>query len=480
MMPIDETRAALSTVDQDHLLAFASELSAEERASLLNQIASLDVAKIPSLVSRYVRNKPVFELPAGIDAASYYPAHPDDAVRPYDAATFREAGESALRRGEVACFTVAGGQGSRLGYDGPKGCFPAGAVTKKSLFEIFAEGVLATGRKYGTAVPWYVMTSPLNHEATVAFFREHRYFGLDPADVMFFPQGTMPSFDMASGKILLAAKHEIATNPDGHGGSLTALHTSGALEDMTKRGIEHISYFQVDNTNVKVADPLVLGLHAAAPDSSGELSSKMLPKAYPEEKLGLFATADTPHGTRVCVIEYSDMPMELQRETLPDGRLRFLAGSPAIHVFGRAFVEKVNTDTHFELPYHRAEKKVACIDAETGEKVSPSSPNGVKLERFVFDALPLAEQSIILETSRVEEFAPIKNAEGADSAESSARLQTQKAAGWLEAVGVRVPKKDDGSPDCVLEISPLTALEPADLKKADLPAVIEPGARLAL
>jgi UDP-N-acetylglucosamine/UDP-N-acetylgalactosamine diphosphorylase len=206
------------------------------------------------------------------------------------------------------------------------------------------------------------------------------------------------------------------------------------------------------------------------------MSTKVIAKAYPEEKLGLFATA----GGRVCVIEYSDMPMEQQRETLPDGRLRFLAGSPAIHVFGRAFVEKVNTDKNFDLPYHRAEKKIPHIDLETGEPVDPAEPNGVKLERFVFDALPMAEKSIILETSRVEDFAPIKNAEGIDSPQSSAELQTQKAANWLESVGVEIPKKPDGTPDCMLEISPLTALAPEDLKKADLPKRIGAGEKVAL
>ncbi|MEL6796090.1 MAG: UDPGP type 1 family protein, partial [Planctomycetota bacterium] len=469
-------RPALEAANQAHLLEFANRLSAAERDALLGQIGAIDFAKLPSLIDEYVLNKPTFELPADVDAAPYYPADPTAVFKPYDAAKYHAAGEDLLRAGKVACFTVAGGQGSRLGYDGPKGCYPAGAVTKKPLFQIFAEGVLATGKKYGTNVPWYIMTSPLNHEATVAFFKEHSYFGLDPADVMFFPQGTIPSFDMLTGKILLAQKHEIATNPDGHGGSLTALHASGALDDMTKRGIEHISYFQVDNPNVKVADPLFLGLHAGAPDSSGELSSKMLPKAYPEEKLGLFCTA----AGRTCVIEYSDMPMERQRETLDDGRLRFLAGSPAIHVFGRAFVEKVNTYNDFDLPYHRAEKKIPHVDLDTGEQVSPDAPNGVKLERFVFDALPMAEKSIILETSRVEDFAPIKNAEGQDSAASSAQLQTQKAAGWLEAAGVEIPKKADGTPDCVLEISPLTALEPGDLMGVDLPEKVAPGDRVAL
>ncbi|MEM1072357.1 MAG: UDPGP type 1 family protein [Planctomycetota bacterium] len=476
MPDLDALKKRLADAGQTHLLTFAGELSDAQQEGLVAQIGAIDLARLPALIEGYVTNKPAFELPKGVEPAPYYPADSAGAECPYDAPTFKAAGEALLRDGKVACFTVAGGQGSRLGYDGPKGCYPAGAVTKKPLFQIFAEGVLATAKKYGSTVPWYIMTSPLNHEATVSFFDAHSHFGLDPADVVFFPQGTLPSFDMASGRVLLADKHVLATNPDGHGGSLTALHASGALADMRRRGIEHISYFQVDNATVRVADPLFLGIHAVAPDSSAEMSSKMLPKAYAEEKVGLFATA----GGRTHVIEYSDMPLELQRETLPDGRLRFLAGSPAIHAFGVQFVEKVTTDDAFGLPYHRAEKKVQHIDLATGALVKPETPNAVKLELFVFDALPLAERSVILETSRVEEFAPIKNAEGIDSPQSSAELQTLRAANWLAAHGVEIPTEDDGTPDCVIEISPLTALEPADLKGKDLPQAIERGAEVAM
>src|SRR5262249_4716085 len=161
-------------------------------------------------------------------------------------------------------------------------CFPAGAVTEKTLFAIFAEGLRSARRKYGKPVPWYIMTSPLNHEATVGHFEQNDYLGLPPEDVSFFPQGVMPSFEMGSGRILLGAKDGPATSPDGHGGSFRALHASGALADMQRRGVEHISYFQVDNPIVKVVDPVFLGLHAAAEDSSGEMSSKMIPKVAPD------------------------------------------------------------------------------------------------------------------------------------------------------------------------------------------------------
>jgi len=355
--------------------------------------------------------------------------------------------------------------------------YPAGAVTGKSLFQFFAEGLLAAARKYGAVVPWYIMTSPLNHEATVEYFEKNGHLGLDPQDVMFFPQGVMPSFEMGTGRILLASKDEIASNPDGHGGSLKALFTSGAIDDMRERGIQHISYFQVDNPLVRVVDPVFLGLHAGAEDSSGEMSSKMIPKTGPEEKMGVFCTAG---GGRVEVIEYSDLPRELAEQRLPDGSLRFLAGSIAVHAMSVEFVARLNTDTNFSLPYHRAEKKIGHIDPDSGRLVQPTTNNGIKLERFVFDALPMCRASIVYETSRAEEFAPIKNATGVDSVESSKAIQTARAAAWMEAAGVKVPRDARGEPDCVVELSPLTALEPADLKQRPLSKAVERGAKLAL
>jgi UDP-N-acetylglucosamine/UDP-N-acetylgalactosamine diphosphorylase len=469
------TQRHLKAVGQDHLLRYYDQLDPGARQRLLAQIDSVDVEGLPELVETYVRRKPVFALPPGVQPAPYYPADPASPVRRWDKARFQAAGERLVQAGKVAAFCVAGGQGSRLGYEGPKGCYPAGAVTGKPLFQIFAEGLLGALDRYGVHVPWYILTSPLNHEATVAFFREHAHFGLRPQDVMFITQGVMPSLDIKTGRVLLAAKGEVATNPDGHGGSLKALHVSGALADMKRRGVEHISYFQVDNPIVRVVDPVFLGLHATAPDSSGDMSSKMIPKAYPEEKLGVFCSVNG----KTEVIEYSDLPMDLQRERLPDGSLRFLAGSIAVHVLGVRFVERVNTDKAFALPYHRAEKKVPCIDSQTGEPLKPETNNGVKLERFVFDALAFAGKSILYETDRIEEFAPIKNAERVDSPASSAQIQTERAARWLTSCGVRVPRDAQGRPECVLEISPRTAITAEELRSRQPPPAIERWAKIA-
>lgn len=442
----------LASIGQDHLLKFYPELPGPGRDRLLTQIASLDLESLPALIKTYITSKPSTALPSKLEPAPYFPFDHTSKRRPWDRTAMKSAGESLLSRGKVAAFTVAGGQGSRLGFEGPKGMYPAGAVTGKTLFQFFAEGLIAAARKYGSPVPWYIMTSPLNHDATVNYFESNSFLGLDRNNVMFFPQGVMPSFDMATGKILLAAKDELATNPDGHGGSLKALFSSGAIDDMKSRGIQHISYFQVDNPLVRVVDPVFLGLHAIAAESSGEMSSKMIPKTGPEEKLGVFCSANG----RVEIIEYSDLPRDLSEQRAEDGSLRFIAGSIAVHIMSVEFVSRLNTDSAFELPYHRAEKKIPHIDITTGKLTHPDKNNGVKLERFVFDALPLCKRSIVYETSRAEEFAPIKNATGVDSVISSQQIQTERAAKWLEAAGVKVPRKPSGEADCVIELSPLT------------------------
>jgi len=471
-----ETRQQLHAAGQDHVLRFFDRLAPVQQRALLAQVASLDLESLPRFVETYVKHKPAFSLPADIEPAPYYPFDPANAWRPWDRAAMKRAGEDLIRRGKVAAFVVAGGQGSRLGFDGPKGCYPGGAVTGKPLFQIFAEGIVAARRRYDAAIPWYIMTSPLNHEATVGFFKEHGFFGLPESDVMFFPQGVMPSFDIATGRMLMTSPHEIAANPDGHGGSIRALHVSGALADMKRRGVEHLSYFQVDNPTVRVIDPVFLGLHAAASDSSGEMSSKMVPKVAPEEKVGVFCRVNG----KTEVVEYSDLPAALTNARTPGGGLKFLAGSIAIHIIGVAFIEKLATNAEFELPFHRAEKKVPCIDLETGAPINPTSNNGVKLEKFVFDALSRCRASIVMETDRVEEFAPIKNATGVDSVESSRELQTERAARWLERAGVTVPRRSDGKADCVLEISPLTAVYPEDLRAVHPNKHIPRAERLAL
>ena len=469
-------RARLAEVGQEHVFAFWDELDERRRERLLEQIDEVDWPEVARLIESHVRNKPEFELPEDVEPAPWYPCQPTaDLKRKYQEAW--GVGEQLVRDEKVAAFTVAGGQGTRLGWDAPKGTFPATPLRGLSLFGCFAEYLRNVQERYGVIVPWYVMTSPINHRPTVAYFQENDYFGLSSENVKHFPQGMLPAIDMDSGKVLLASRGELALSPNGHGGSLKALHTSGAVADMRERGVEQISYTQVDNPIVRVVDPLFLGLHAM---EDAQMSSKMLPKSEPMEKLGNFCLV----GGKMSVIEYSDLPEELARETLPGGELRFRAGSIAIHAIRRDFVESLNSEDGggFGLPYHRAEKKVAHVDLDTGEQVEPKEPNAVKLETFVFDALPLTASSIIYETSRADEFAPIKNAdepgkEVTDSPASSKRIQIERAGRWLESAGVAVPRKgaEAGRVDATLEVSQLTAIYPEDLKAVALPERIASG-----
>lgn len=481
-------RERLAKVGQEHLLAFHDRLTPAGQEALRAQVAAIDLEAVPGWVGAYVKGKPAPSLPsdpAMIRPAPYFPYEGTAGAPGHPEA--RALGERLLAGGKVAAFVVAGGQGSRLGFEGPKGCYPATPVTRKPLFQVFAEQLLAARRKHGAPIPWYIMTSPLNHAATVKFFEDHRFFGLGAGEVMFFQQGVMPSFDMATGKILLAGPGEVATNPDGHGGAVAALHKSGALADMKRRGVEQLSYFQVDNPHVKVCDPVFLGLHAGGGpgnQSSGEMSSKMIPKAAWDEKVGVFCQIkkEGPGGGvwGLDVIEYSDMPPALAKATNADGSLTFAAGSIAIHIISVEFLGRLATDPRFSLPFHRAEKKIPHVDLTTGQLVSPAANNGVKLERFIFDALAMARSSIVYETDRVEEFAPIKNAAGVDSVVSSQKLQTTRAARWLERCGTAIPKGPDGEPNCIIELSPLTAACVDDVACVKMPKAIEAGDSVVL
>jgi len=462
----ENEKKLLNNHHQSHLLAFWEKLDKGQRQDLLAQIDRLDLDKIDVWVKKFIKN-PVSDAISGdfVPALSYNPSP----VGSHQQRKYAEAvklGKELISAGKAAAFVVAGGQGTRLGFDGPKGNFSISPIKKKTLFQIFADSIAAASQKYQAVCPWYVMTSSLNYGQTKEIFRSNNYYGLDEKNVFIFQQGTLPNFS-PDGKILLADQANLACSPDGHGGSLRALYQSGALDDMKRRGVEFLSYWQVDNPLINIFDPLFIGLHAL---DQAEMSSKALIKSGPKEKVGNFCLVDG----RVTVIEYSDLPDELAEKRNPDGSLVFELGSIAIHIINRAFVEKLNGDD-FSLPLHKAVKKIRHID-EQGNAVES---DGIKLETFVFDALPLASKSVILQTVRSEEFAPTKNATGVDSAETTRKMMTARAAGWLESAGITIPRKLDGSVDCVLEIAPSFALEKEDIKeKLDQIPKIQPKAEV--
>lgn len=442
----DNLITRFNAAGQGQVFAHWAGLDATQRDALLAQAAEIDLAELARLhrelvVGRHAAAGLGELLPAPCEML---PEHGGDRA---EWERSRAAGEEALRAGRVAAFTVAGGQGTRLGYDGPKGTYAVTPLRRKSLFQVFAEKILAAGRRSGRPLHWFIMTSHANHAQTEAFFAEHGWFGLDRGRVHFFRQGRMPAIGF-DGRILLEARDAIALSPDGHGGSLRALHRSGALDLMRSEGIDTLSYFQVDNPLVRCIDPTFIGFHLRR---GSEMSSKMVPKAYPEEKVGLFCVRDG----KLAVAEYSDVPMDLQRATNADGSLRFSAGSIAIHIIDREFARRMAAGgAGVELPFHRADKKIPCLDAE-GRPVKPEKPNGVKFELFVFDALPFARNPVVIETSRADDFSPVKNAEGLDSPATCLADQQRQAARWLRAAGAALPVDAQGLPAAKIEISPL-------------------------
>ena len=446
-------RRRLAEADQEQVLRFWDGLSKDGRRQLLAQLARIDFGLLAELIDEHITNPKPVELPPDLEPADFI-ALPTTAAEHRRRRRMRDLGEELLAAGKVAALVVAGGQATRLNWPKPKGTYPIGPMGKRTLLGVFADGILAASRARGARLPWYIMTSEATDRQTRDFFRERDFLGLPPEDVTFFVQGMMPAVDL-EGKLILGAPDKLARNPNGHGGTLPALATEGILADMRDRGIEYISYFQVDNPLVPPLDPVFIGYHA---DARSEMSSKMVRKRDAAEKIGVFCTS----GGRLHVIEYSDLPDELAKEKDGDS-LRFEAGSIAIHILSRAFVERLTAGERLALPFHPAEKKIACTD-EDGRTVEPAEPNGIKFEMFIFDALPQASNPVILEIDRGREFSPVKNAEGEDSPATARRALVALDAARLEKAGVRVPRRPDGEPRYWIQISPLAARTPEELK----------------
>lgn len=444
-------RVRYQEAGQGQVFRFFDRLTPAQQDELLREASGIDLSEIARLVDELVLQPETAQAadPGEILPAPYIPV-PGHGGSPGDWEQAGRVGEDALRQGRVGAFVVAGGQGTRLGFEGPKGTFPASPVRGHCLFQIFAEKILAASRRYRVHIPWFIMTSRLNHEATLSFFERHSYFGLRKEDVFFLTQGVMPAVDL-QGKILLQSPHEIAVSPDGHGGSLRALVREGAVDFMKKRQVDLLSYFQVDNPLVRCLDPQFIGFHLLR---DSELSSKACLKAFAEEKVGAFVQ----RGGRMEVIEYSDLPLALAQAKDPDGRLTFRAGSIAIHVFSRDLVERLGSARSGEraLPFHRALKKVPTVD-DAGLPLQPAQPNGIKFEAFVFDAIPLARNPLVVETLRQDEFSPIKNATGGDSPETCRADQLRQFARWANGAGLAIPVDGSGLPAFPFEISPLYA-----------------------
>jgi UDP-N-acetylglucosamine/UDP-N-acetylgalactosamine diphosphorylase len=445
--PAADVESLLRAEGQEHLLPVFDSLDPAKAESFAAELRAVDFPLLKRLVREAAEGEP--KGPAGEPQP---PPTVKKGADPRADAAAAAVGVDLLLKGRVAALVVAGGQGSRLGHPGPKGTFPATPVKRKTLFRLFSEKIRALGRRYGKTPPLLVMTSEENHADTLAFFDANGRFGLSAEDVIFFTQGMLPAVD-PSGKLVMKELGALFRSPNGHGGTLLALETSGVLSTLERRGIEEIFYFQVDNPLVEICDPVFLGGHALA---GADFSSKTVAKAGPDEKVGVVVVRDGVAG----VVEYSDLPETLRQARNPDGSLRFNAGNIAVHALRVDFVRRLNRDG-FSLPYHVARKKLPCVGIDGRQYETP----GLKFETFVFDALGLARKTYCLEVEREAEFAPIKNAVGVDSAESSSDLQSRSAARWLEAAGVRVPRRADGAPVQPIEISPLFADSAAALRE---------------
>ncbi len=362
----------------------------------------------------------------------------------------RQAGEQALAAGRVGVVIVAGGQGTRLGFDQPKGMFPVGPVSGRTLFEFFADALRATSARYNVRIPLYLMTSPLTHEETIRYWSDNHFLGLPREDVRIFCQGTMPAVDAHSGKLLLAAKDSLALSPDGHGGTVAALEKSGCFDDAQARGVDLLSYIQVDNPLVSLCDANLLGHHLM---SGSEMTTQVVRKRYAEEKVGNVVMVD---GT-VRIIEYSDLPAAAAEARGEDGGLKLWAGNIAVHVLDVPFLRRTAAAVD-ALPFHRAHKIVPYVD-ESGQEIKPEQPNAIKFERFIFDLLPWAENAFVVEVAPEEAFAPVKNADGAahDTPAQAKAAISRLHRRWLQSAGVEVAE------GVQVEINPRFALSAEEL-----------------
>ncbi len=441
---------------QEHVLEWLEELEEEPQRGLLEQLRRIDFDRLAEF--RTLLRSPAEKVAFGDVVPAPVERLPSDETEREAERSVRRMGRRALEEDRVAALTVAGGQGTRLGYDHPKGMYPISPIRGKSLFRLFAEQILAARRRYGCAMPWLIMTGHTNDRETREFFAEKDYFGLGRQSVHFFVQHTNPILS-ADGRLLRAERDELLVGPDGHGGVFDALADSQMLDLLREGGWGLISCFQVDNPLVTVADERYLGYHIR---HKADFSCKVVAKRGPGEGLGIAVLK----GGKPAVIEYIDVPDEVAGERTDSGELRYLFGSIAIHIIAVPFVDRM-LERGESLPWHVAEKTYDMY--KDGQKVSSPEKGCRKFERFVFDSLRFADECAFVEVSREDEFGPVKNAGGEDSPASARRLLQRQWLRWLEQAGAEFDWPEDLSRP-LIEISPLYATGPEVLGER-----LEPG-----
>jgi UDP-N-acetylglucosamine/UDP-N-acetylgalactosamine diphosphorylase len=482
--PTADSLAALKKTYEDagqgQVFAFYDSLSSDERGALYEQLSQLKPDYINTITERAL-NAPA---PTAAGDTKLEPL-PDSAVASIldspasDIAGWYDSGIDLIAAGKVAVLLLAGGQGTRLGSSAPKGCYNIGLPSAKSLFQIQAERIRKiqelAAKKAGKAevvVPWYVMTSGPTRGPTETFFRENGYFGLEEANVFFFEQGVLPCISN-DGKIMLESKSRVAVAPDGNGGIYNGLVVAGVLDDMRKRGVEHVHAYCVDNCLVKMVDPVFIGFSAA---KNVDIATKVVRKRNASESVGLILLKNG----KPDVVEYSEIDTATAEAEDPKqaGVLLFRAANIVNHYYSARFLETIPQWVH-ELPHHIARKKIPCVDPATGEQIKPAKPNGIKLEQFIFDVFPRLplDKFASMEVRREDEFSPLKNAPGTgeDDPETSRRDIMTQGKRWVEAAGATVvgERAAEG-----VEVSPLISYGGEGLdylkgKEITAPAVLE-------
>jgi len=453
-----QCRNADELIPASNSSSLAMQVTAEEAKSLIAQLAGIDVELVNDLFTSTMAAQTATAAPV---ASTLRPAEGVtklSAASPSESAAWEAAGLKAIAEGKVAALTLAGGQGTRLGFDRPKGEYDIGLPSHKTLFQLQAERIVclkarasaegAGGRP--VSLPWYVMTSPMTDADTRAFLAENRYFGLPEADVVLFEQGTLPCLDF-DGKIMLESAGRVAEAPDGNGGIYRALHKCGVIADMARRGVVGMHVFAVDNAAVRVADPVFFGYCLGM---GADVGSKVCPKAGPHEKVGVLCLRDGVYS----VVEYSEMDKataELRAEG-GSGELVFNAGNLCIHFYSRAFLESACSPATLPKVYHVAKKAIPFADPATGRTLSKEAMagrgnTGIKLESFIFDVFPAAKTMAVLEIRREDEFAPVKNAPGSaeDSPDTARQMLLGQHARWIATAGGKVTGSGG------VEVSPL-------------------------
>jgi len=425
---------------QGHVFDYEDQLSSEEKQSLYQQLEGIRVEKMETLLQAALEDaskstsgdiKP-FTGPVGrVDDSSTY-------------ATSREAGMKALQEGQVAALVLAGGQGTRLGFDGPKGMYNIGLPSEKSLFQLMGERLKKLGELAGAPVPFYIMTSPLNHEETEEFWKANDCFGLGENNVTVFSQGLLPCMK-DDGKIIMETAGKVAMAPDGNGGIYPSLQASGSLANMQERGIKYLHVFSIDNALVLPADPVFIGYCV---NQKADCGNKVVWKAAANEKVGVIAMKDD----KPCVVEYSEISKEMSESTDGNGRLVYGAGNICNHFYTMDFLTE-SVMPNVGNMYHIARKKIKYYDGKA--TISPTENTGIKLETFIFDVFPLCENMAVLDVPRSQEFGPVKNKPGSevDCPETARALISNMCRKWVEDAGGKL----SGDADAICEISPLTS-----------------------